>query len=363
VVTELRPTISREPFGELNGQPVERYTLTSGRTRVQILTYGGIVQTIEVPDRNGQTANVALGYAALGEYFRGNTFFGAIIGRYANRIARGRFTLDGATYELPTNDGPNSLHGGSSGLDQRIWQARASQQNNSVALHLTCSSPHGDQGYPGLLTVGVTYTLGGTNDLRLDYRASTDRPSVVNFTNHSYFNLAGEGTGDVGDHLLTLHADRYTPIDVTLIPTGAIEPVAGTPLDFTTPKPIGERIRVGFEQLVFAHGYDHNFVLNRPGPEDRGLILAAVAEHPASGRAVEVFTTEPGIQFYSGNFLTGARVGTSGRLYRQADGFTLETQHYPDAPNRPAFPSTVLRPGEVFSSTTIFRFSTKPVPD
>ncbi|HLZ27187.1 MAG TPA: aldose epimerase family protein [Chloroflexota bacterium] len=349
-----RLLISAEPLGELHGQPVERYTLTEGQLRVRILTYGGIIQTLEVPDRAGQCANVALGFARLDEYFRGTTFFGAIIGRFANRIAGGRFSLDGVTYALPTNNGPNSLHGGTSGFDQQLWRARVTARS----LHLTYTSPDGDQGYPGELTAEVTYTLGTAHDLRVEYRATTDRPTIVNFTNHSYFNLAGEGTGDVGDHLLTLHAERYTPIDATLIPTGAIAPVAGTPLDFRTPRPIGERIRDGFEQLVLAQGYDHNFVLNRPGPADRELLLAAVAEHPASGRVLEVLTTEPGIQFYSGNFLTGAQVGTGGRTYRQGDGFTLETQHYPDSPNQPDFPSTVLRPGEIFASTTVFRFST-----
>jgi aldose 1-epimerase len=352
--------ISAEPFGDLHGQPVERYTLTNGALRVRILTYGGIVQTIEVPDRAGQTANVALGFATLDAYLGGNTFFGALIGRFANRIAHGRFSLDGVAYQLPTNNGANSLHGGARGFDQLIWQARASQDDDSVALHLTCDSPHGDQGYPGALHVEVTYTLGGANALRLDYRATTDRPTVVNFTNHSYFNLAGEGAGDVGDHLLTLHADWYTPIDATLIPTGAIEPVAGTPLDFTTPTSIGARIRDGFAQLVLAQGYDHNFVVNRPASEDSAVILAAVVDHPASGRRLEVATTEPGVQFYSGNFLTGALVGTGGRSYRQGDGFTLETQHYPDSPNQPNFPSTVLRPGEVFTSTTVFGFSASP---
>lgn len=346
------PTLSAEPFGDLNGQPVERYTLTGEHARVRILTYGGIIQTIEVPDRDGQSTNVALGFADLAGYVGGNTFFGAVIGRFANRIAHGRFTLDGVTYQLPTNNGPNSLHGGTTGFDQRIWRAQATEQT----LQLTLTSPDGDQGYPGVLTAEVTYTLDG-HALRIEYRATTDRPTIVNFTNHSYFNLAGEGSGDVSNHVLTLHADRYTPIDATLIPTGAIEPVAGTPLDFRTPRAIGERIRDGFEQLVLAQGYDHNFVLNRSSPDDRGLMLAAVAEHRATGRVLEVLTTEPAVQLYTGNFLTGAQLGPSGRTYRQGDGFTLETQHYPDSPNQPGFPSTVLRPGDVFSSTTIFRFS------
>ncbi|MDQ6673415.1 MAG: galactose mutarotase [Chloroflexota bacterium] len=358
--TDGQPTISAEPFGDLYGQRVERYTLSSGAARVKLLTYGGIIQSIEVPDRRGQPLNVALGYATLDEYAAGNTYFGAIVGRYANRIAGGRFTLEGVTYELPTNNGPNSLHGGVRGLDQHIWHAVASQEPNGVALHLTYTSPDGDQGYPGALAVEVTYTLGGASDLRLDYRAVTDRPTIINLTNHSYFNLGGEGSGDVEDHLLTIHADRYTPVDATLIPTGAVEAVAGTPLDFATPRPIGARIRVGFEQLALAQGYDHNFVLNRPNRSDRELILAATAIHPPTGRVLEVLTTEPAVQFYSGNFLTGSRVGTSARLYRQGDGFTLETQHYPDSPNHADFPSTVLRPGEVFTSTTVFRFSSVP---
>jgi len=361
VTSALPATIAVEPFGELDGQSVQRYTLSNGAATVRILTYGAIVQSIEVPDRAGRIANVVLGYASLQEYAAGDSYFGAIVGRYANRIAGGRFTLDAVSYQLPTNNGANSLHGGVRGFDRHIWRAVTSRESNAVALHLTHLSPDSDQGYPGALTVDVTYTLGGASDLRVDYRAVADRPTIVNLTNHTYFNLAGEGTGDVGDHLLTLHADRYTPIDATLIPTGAVERVAGTPLDFTTPSPIGARIRDGFQQLVLARGYDHNFVLNRAIADDRRLIPAALAEDPASGRMLEVSTTQPGIQFYSGNFLTGAGVGASGRMYRQGDGFTMETQHYPDAPNQPGFPSTVLRPGEVFSSTTVFRFSIREV--
>jgi aldose 1-epimerase len=364
--------ISVEPFGETDSQSVERYTLTDGALRVRILTYGGIIQAIDAPDRDGRTANVVLGFTGLDDYVSRSPFFGAIIGRYANRIANGRFTLDGVAYTLPTNDGFNSLHGGTAGFDKRIWQARGLETTEGATLRLRSVSPDGDQGYPGTLNVEVSYTLTPHNELRLEYRATTDRPTVVNLTNHAYFNLAGEGSGGIGEHVLSLYADRYTPIDATLIPTGAVEPVAGTPMDFTAPTRIDQHIRDNFEQLVRAQGFDHNYVLNHgsgspdhgSGSPDRGsdtegraLVLAARAEHGASGRVLEVLTTEPGVQFYSGNFLTGALCGPSGRLYRQGDAFTLETQHFPDSPNQQQFPSTVLRPGEVFSSTTVFRFS------
>jgi aldose 1-epimerase len=354
---ERAPSIESEPFGSLRGDDVERYTLSNGGLQVRILTYGGIIQSIEVPDRVGQIANVSLGFATLDQYVRGSPFFGALIGRFANRIANGRFKLDGVTYEVPVNDGPNSLHGGIEGFDKRVWQASPVRESNAVGLKLALLSPHGDQGYPGALSVEVTYTVTADNALRLEYRSTTDRPTIVNLTNHTYFNLAGEGSGSIEDHVLTLLADRYTPIDDVLIPTGVIEPVAGTPLDFTTATPIGARLRAGFDQLARAHGYDHNYVLDRR-TSDASLLLAARALDPASGRVLEVLTTEPAIQFYSGNFLDGSLIGTSGRTYRQGDAFTVETQHYPDAPNHPEFPSTVLRPGEVFDSTTVFQFST-----
>jgi len=357
VQAERGPSIESEPFGSLHNATVERYTLFNAGMHVRILTYGGILQSIDVPDRAGHLANISLGFATLDQYVQRSPFFGALIGRFANRIANGRFTLDEVTYELPVNDGPNSLHGGIDGFDKRVWQASPVRGSDAVGLKLALSSPDGDAGYPGVLSLEVTYTLTADNALRLDYRATTDRPTVANLTNHTYFNLAGEGSGSIEDHVLTLFADRYTPIDDVLIPTGAIEPVAGTPMDFTAATPIGARLRAGFDQLARAHGYDHNYVLDRRR-SDASLRLAARALDPTSGRVLEVLTTEPAIQFYSGNFLDGSLVGTSGQMYRQADAFTLETQHYPDSPNHPEFPSTELRPGEMFASTTVFKFST-----
>ncbi|MFS8497186.1 MAG: aldose epimerase family protein, partial [Micromonosporaceae bacterium] len=353
------PRISREPFGALDdGTPVDRYTLINGDLRVRILTYGGILQSVEVPDRRGEHANVTLGFDTLTDYVERNPYFGCITGRYANRIAGGRFRLDGTTYQLPQNDGPNSLHGGEVGFDKHVWQATPFTTRHTVGLRLTHTSPDGDQGYPGTLEVEVTYTL--TRDgIRMDYRATTDRPTVVNLTNHAYFNLAGEGSGSIDDHLLQINADHYTPVDGTLIPTGEIAPVRGTPMDFRRPTAIGERNRDGtFEQLVAGRGYDHNWVLNRRDHTYTELEEAARVVEPGSGRVLTIHTTEPGIQFYSGNFLDGTLVGTSGRLYRQGDGFALETQHFPDSPNQPDFPSTVLRPGEVYETTTIYQFST-----
>ncbi len=351
--------ITGEPFGSANGSPVDRYTLTNGSgMRVRILTYGGVVQSIDVPDAHGRSANVVLGFGALEGYLAPNPYFGALIGRFANRIHGGRFSLDGAMYQLPANDGPNTLHGGPQGFDKQVWQASSACDGTSARVTLQHTSPDGDQQFPGVLSTTVTYTLGSTGDLRLDYRATTDRPTPVNLTNHAYFNLSGEGSGSVEDHVLTIRANAYTPVDAALIPTGEIAPVAGTPLDFREPRRIGERIRDDFEQLRFARGYDHNFVVDRPGG-DRSLMQAARVEDAASGRVLEVFTTEPGLQFYSGNFLDGSLQGASGRLYRQTDALTLETQHYPDSPNEPHFPSTVLRPGETWASTTVFRFSVK----
>jgi len=353
-------TITMEPYGTVEGEAVELYTLTNaGGMDVRIMTYGGIVQSIMVPDRDGTMANVALGFATLDEYVADNPYFGCITGRYANRIARGTFTLEDQRYYLAVNNAPNHLHGGEKGFDKYVWAAEEVSSADGVGLKLSRTSPDGEEGYPGTLTVDVTYTLTDANELWIDYHATTDTATVVNLTNHSYFNLAGEGSGAIYDHELQLMASGFTPTDDTAIPTGEIAPVAGTPMDFTQPHPIGERIRdTSFEQIAFGRGYDHNYVLDRPSPDDTSLVLAARVHEPTSGRTMEISTTEPGIQFYSGNFLDGMLVGTSGQMYRQGDGFALETQHYPDSPNRPEFPSTVLQPGQEYTSTTVYAFST-----
>jgi len=353
------PTISKDFFGTTTaGERVDRYTLSNGKMRIRILTYGGILQTIEVPDRRGRLGNVTLGFDNLADYQAKSPYFGCITGRYANRIALGKFTLDGVTYTLPINNPPNSLHGGDVGFDKHVWAATPIRNRDSVALRLTFTSPDGDQGYPGTLSTTVTYTLTSDNGIKMDYRATTNKATVINLTNHAYFNLAGEGNGSIEGHKLQLNASRYTPVDPTLIPTGSLDPVAGTPMDFRHSTAIGARIRNNFEQLVIGRGYDHNYVLDRRDPTFNRLELAARVVEPSSGRVLTIVTTEPGIQFYSGNFLDGTLVGTSGRMYRQGDGFALETQHFPDSPNHPSFPSTVLRPGQVYQTTTIYQFST-----
>lgn len=358
------PSITRKNWGSVDDQPVYLYTLSNGRRMtVEITNYGGIVQSIRVPDSAGRVENVALGFSNLADYVEnsthpapggsGTTYFGATIGRYANRIAKGKFTLNSQTYDLPKNNDPNTLHGGPKAFNTKVWDATTEEGQDSVALKLTYTDPGGYNGFPGTVKTEVTYRLTEDNALRIDYRATTDKPTVINPTNHTYFNLAGEGSGDVYDQRLKINADSYTPTDETLIPTGEVAPVAGTPFDFSTMKPIGRDVREDNEQLVLAHGYDHNFVLN-----GSGMRLASVAEDPESGRVLLTYTDQPGVQFYTGNFLVGDLVGTSGRTYRQSDGFTLETQHFPDSPNQPSFPSTVLEPDEEFTSTTIYAFST-----
>jgi aldose 1-epimerase len=350
--------IHRDPFGQFEGRLIDRYTLTNRNgVRVEILPYGGILRAIWLADRDGQTTNVALGFADLIDYVnRNEPFFGGIAGRYANRIAQGRFTLDGQPYQLATNDGANHLHGGKRGFDKRLWDAAEVRDGSSAGVRLHLVSPDGEEGYPGTLTAEVVYLLDDEDRLRIDYRAETDRPTIVNLTNHTYWNLAGEGSGSIEGHTLWLRAGRFTPVDAALTPTGELAPVAGTPFDFTTPKAIGARIREDHPQLLHGKGYDHNFVFDRP--EGDASLLDTVRLHdPGSGRSLTIWTTEPGAQVYSGNYLDGTIVGASGRSYRQGDGIALETQHFPDSPNQPAFPSTVLRPGEVYRSATVFAFS------
>ncbi|MBX9246238.1 galactose mutarotase [Actinotalea ferrariae] len=353
------PTVSVEPFGTTpDGTAVERYTLTNRGITVRILTYGGIIQSLEVPDRHGDAVNVVLGFADLAGYVENNNpgpYFGALIGRYGNRIAGGQFELDGVVYQLPLNNGPNSLHGGFNGFDTKVWTATPFSDRHDAGLTLGYTSPAGEEGYPGTLTVEVTYTLTRDRDLEIHYTATTDAPTVVNLTNHTYWNLEGEGTSSILDHRLMLNASAYTPVDATLIPTGEIAPVEGTPMDFRRSTAIGDRIREPFEQLLFGQGYDHNWVLDRG--DDDGLVLAAQLKDPTSGRVLKMWTTEPGIQFYSGNFLDATLVGTGGNVYRQSDGLALETQHFPDSPNQPQFPSTTLRPGETYDTTTVFDLS------
>jgi aldose 1-epimerase len=344
-----------------DGRSVCEYILDNGLgLRLHAINLGGIVTALHCPDRHGRERNVVLGFADLADYLERNPHFGTLVGRYANRIARGRFQIDGRTCQLTLNDGANSLHGGIRGFGARRWdiEPSATAADGSVALDLALVSEDGEEGYPGRLQVQVKYTLTRRNEWRIDYAATTDRPTVVNLTNHSYFNLAGEGSAL--DHSLLLHASRYTEVDAGLIPT-QIAAVGGTPFDFRTPTRIADRLRCGHAQLLIARGYDHNWVLDEPerARVDGALRPAARLLDPASGRAMEISTTEPGIQFYSGNQLDGRLLGLAGRAYRQGDGVCLETQHFPDSPNRPDFPSTVLRPGETFTSTTVHRFTTE----
>lgn len=347
--------IKRQVFGEAPGLGlVDLYSLVNRNGfEARISNYGGIVVSLFAPDRGGVWSDVVLGYETLDGYIEKNPYFGSVVGRFGNRIAGGRFSLDGAEYTLMRNDGPNHLHGGVRGFDKVVWNATALRTSEGPALRLSYTSPDGEEGYPGVLDVTVIYTVTETNELRIDYEAVTDRPTVVNLTHHSYFNLAGAGEGDILGHELTLNADRFTPIDGTLIPTGELRTVRGTPLDFTAPSVIGARIGEDYDQLVYGIGYDHNWVLNRA---EAGLSFAARVREPGAGRIMEVYTTEPGIQFYSGNFLDGTITGKRGKVYRKRDGFCLETQHFPDSPNKPQFPSTVLRPGEHYTQTTIYRF-------
>jgi aldose 1-epimerase len=350
-------SIQRADFGKTrDAVAVSVYTLTNknGLT-ARIINYGGIVVSLMAPDRNGKMADVVLGFDSLNGYLQNpGPFFGALIGRYGNRIGHARFTLDGRVYQLDRNDGENSLHGGARGFDKHIWTPR---ELTDGGIELTYLSADGEEGYPGNLRATVTYHLTDANELRIDYAASTDKDTVVNLTNHSYFNLKGAGTGDVLDHRLMLNADRFTPVDASLIPTGELRAVAGSPFDFRSGATIGSRIEANDEQLKIGKGYDHNWVLNRGSD---GLMLAARVEEPSTGRILEVFTTQPGVQFYTGNFLDGTIKGKGSKVYGRRSGFCLETQHFPDSPNKPAFPTTELKPGQKYQSTTVFRFAASP---
>jgi len=353
-------TVTREEFGQLpDGTPVEAFTITNANgMQVKAITYGGIITSLRIPDRNGQFDDVVLGYDDLAGYVGENPYFGAIIGRYGNRIAGGRFSLDGHDYTLATNNGPNHLHGGMKGFHKVLWQAEPFENGDSVGVTFSYESPDGEEGYPGNLDAHVTYKLTAANELVFDYRATTDRPTPVNLTQHSYFNLGGDGSGGILSHELMINADHFTPVDSTLIPTGVIASVAETAFDFRTATAIGARIDRDEEQLRFGSGYDHNFVLNRS--DDSALSLAARVYDPRTGRTMDIYTTEPGLQFYSGNFLDGSITGKAGHVYQHRSGFCLETQHFPDSPNKPEFPSTILRPGEEYRSTTTYVFGVRP---
>ncbi|MGC9437616.1 aldose epimerase family protein [Streptomyces sp. WG5] len=345
----------KELFGKLaDGTKVYRWSLENGGTRMKVLSYGGVVQSLEIPDRRGRHENVSLGFDNLDDYVARSPHFGALIGRYGNRIAKGRFTLDGKEYQLSVNDDENSLHGGALGFDYRVWDVEPFTEGSDVGLVLHYTSVDGEMGYPGTLKAKVTYTLTRRGEWRIDYEATTDKATVVNLTSHVYWNLAGEGSGTVEDHELSIAASRYTPTDAGLIPTGELAKVSGTPFDFRRAKPIGRDIRDAHPQLVTAKGFDHNWVLDK-GITERPEHIATLRDR-ASGRTLRIATDQPGLQFYSGNFLDGTLTGTGGSLYRQGDALCLETQHFPDSPNQPSFPSTVLRPGETYRTTTVHSF-------
>jgi aldose 1-epimerase len=348
------PTVSRAPFGIApDGKAVEAFTLTNATgMEVRAMPYGATILSIRVPDAQGAVGDVVLGFDSLAGYVKSSPYFGAVVGRYGNRIARGRFMLDGKEYTLAVNNGPHALHGGLRGFDKAVWAAEPTRSDRGVGLAFTLVSPDGDEGYPGTVAARVTYTLmSARNVIVIDYEASTDRATPLNLTNHSYFNLAGKG--DILGHLLTMDADHMTPVDATLIPTGEISPVQGTPFDFRRPTAIGARIDARDQQIANGGGYDHNFVINRSAP---GLVHVARVTEEASGRTLDVSSTEPGVQFYSGNFLDGTVTGKGGTSYKRRSGFCLETQHYPDSPNHPNFPSAILRPGSAYRSQTVFAF-------
>jgi len=349
-------SLQKADFGQVAGQPVHLYTLRNANNGVvKITNYGATITSWLAPDKNGQLADVVLGYDTLADYLAQSNYFGAIVGRFGNRIAGGKFKLDGKTYQLATNNGPNHLHGGTKGFDKVVWQATEIRTDSTVGLQLNYQSKDGEEGYPGSAAVQVTYTFGNDHSLQMDYRATTDQPTVINLTNHSYFNLTGGPDNALG-HLLMLKASRFLPVDQTLIPTGELKSVVGTPFDFNVPTPIGKRIDQPDPQIKLGNGYDHCWVLDRAGP---GLELVASAFDPVSGRVLEVLTTEPGVQLYTGNFLNGSLKGKGGIVYQKRQAFCLETQHYPDSPNQPAFPSVILKPGETYQTSTVYRLGVR----
>lgn len=356
--SDMGISLSRQSAGRLStGEEVTEYRMRNAAGfELRFLDRGGIVTALMAPDRHGRFANVSLDHADLALYETNPGYFGAIIGRYANRLGGASFTLGGKTYRLAANNGPNTLHGGAVGFDKALWAVKAAQSGLTLSAVLTHTSPDGEEGFPGTLKVEVVYSVLEENVFRIDYQAVTTAETVINLTNHAYFNLAGNDQGSVLDHIVEINAERFTPVDLTGIPTGELAPVAGTPLDFRIPKPIGAGIRIPHPQILRQNGYDHNYVLEKPSPQ--ALTFAARAYDPKSGRIMEVETTEPGLQFYTANYLGGGSAGTAGVAYRQSDAFCFETQHFPDSPNKPDFPSTVLQPGHIFRSTTLYRFRT-----
>jgi aldose 1-epimerase len=353
---ETKSPMTKQDWGKSANGLVELYTLTNAKgMEARIMTYGAIVVSLTAPDRDGKYEDIVLGFDSLDGYLKTHPYFGSVVGRYGNRIAKGKFTLNGKEYTLATNNGPNALHGGLKGFDKQNWTAKDLSQGTVPSLELTYVSKDGEEGYPGTLTAKVTYTLTDNNELKLDYSATTDKDTVQNITNHSYFNLMGQSAdGDVLNHEITINANRFTPVDSTLIPKGQLVSVEGTPFDLREATRVGLRIDDPHEQLKFGGGYDHNFVLNG---EKHILSPAARVTEPKSGRVMEVLTTQPGVQFYTGNFLDGTITGKGGKVYKKRYGLCLETQHFPDSPNKPQFPSTVVRPGETFHSSTVYRFS------
>jgi aldose 1-epimerase len=356
-LTYAQATVTKAPFGTADGQSVDLYTLRNVHgLEAKITNYGGILVSLKVPDRNGKFDDVVLGFNDLDTYLKGDPYFGALIGRYGNRIAKGRFTLNGVEYKLAVNNGDNTLHGGLKGFDKVVWTGKEMKTKAGPAVALTYLSKDGEEGYPGNLNVRVVYTLTNNDEIKIDYSATTDKDTVINLTEHSYFNLAGEGNGDILNTIVTINGNRFLPTDAGSIPTGELRNVKGTPFDFLTPHAIGARINQDEEQLKLGNGYDHTWIINgRPGT----LRYAAMAYDTTSGRTMQVWTTEPGMQFYTGNFLDGTLTGKSGKIYQRRFGFCFETQHYPDSPNHPAFPTTTLKKGATYRSTTIYRFGSK----